>query len=91
MGKSSTPTHRIEILQGKGSKVTMVWHKKGQITDKVLEEYIMKYAKSYEAGGCNYRISQDCGYIPYPTMAEVINQRSGQIKATWIAGKFQEW
>lgn len=92
MGKSTTPAHRIVITDGnRTSKSIFAWSKKGRITDKGLFEYIKKYGKSFEIGGVNEHISHSLGYIPYPISAEVIHQKTGEVKAVWYAGMFQVW
>ena len=96
MGKVVTPKYRVEMRDNDGSFV-MPWNvtggsnitKHGEATDANLERYVFTYAKSLEIGGVNEHISVSRGHVPYPTEAKIVNQRTGEIVATWKAGMFQ--
>jgi hypothetical protein len=94
MGKSITPTYRIEIQdqchRHERNAIKMAWNA-GQATDANLKTYVLAYARSHERGGTNAHISAMLGYIPYPHAARVVRQRTGEVVATWKAGMFQVW
>lgn len=85
MSKSITPTYRIVIDE----TLPMVW--RGPVSQDKLDAYIKAYAKSLELNGVNEHISLRLGFIPYPTKAEVIHQKTGAIVASWHAAPFQVW
>ena len=85
MGKSYTPTYRLEFNDGKPQM--QAW--KGRATDQALEQWIYSYAKSLELGGVNQHISLSLGHIPYPNKARIVRQSNGEVVAEWKAGLFQ--
>ena len=87
MGKSITPTYRLEFNDGKPQM--QAW--KGRATDQALERWIYSYAKSLELGGVNQHISLSLGHIPYLYSARIVRQATGEVVATWKAGMFQVW
>lgn len=97
MGKSITPTYRIEIQdqthRQERNAPKMAWRSKdaGCANDANLKAYILAYAKSQEKGGTNEHISTILGDIPYPHAARIVRQRTGEVVATWQAGMFQVW
>ncbi len=87
MGRTTTPTFRVEI---DGQR--MAWDRRnGRPTDANLERFVLVYAKSHEAGGVNEHISKMFGRVPYPTTARIVRQRNGATVASWMAGVFQVW
>jgi hypothetical protein len=100
MGKSTTPTFRIEYSERGQERPnlvttqnTMSWSSRqhGKPTAENLRIYVMKYAKSLEAGGCNEHISQALGRIPYPSAMWIIRQSNNSVVASWKAAMFQVW
>ncbi len=91
MGKSYTPTYRLEFHDGTSEKGYMVQAWKGKATIQALEQWIYSYAKSLELGGVNQHISISLGHIPYPYSARIVRQATGEVVATWKAGMFQVW
>ena len=85
MGRTVTPTHRLEMSGTTG----MAWE--GRATQKRLEEWIRSYAKSLEIGGVNQHVSEHFGYIPYPVWARIVRQSTNGIMAEWKAAAFQVW
>jgi hypothetical protein len=67
----------------------MAWE--GKVSQTRLEAYVCAYAQSHEHGGVSAHISRALGYIPYPTAARIVHQRTGGVKAQWNAGMFQAW
>jgi hypothetical protein len=99
MGKSITPTYRIEFTENGSQRPllvtlnnTMRWPKEaGKVSDANLEKYMKVYGKSLEIGGCNEHISKALGHIPYPSAAWVVRQRDNKVVASWKAAMFQVW
>jgi hypothetical protein len=90
MGKHHIPKY-VVVLDGKADQC-LSWYVKdyGHATDKNLEIFVMRYAKSLEHGGVNAHISESLGYIPYPRRAEIRhNYHGGATVAEWTAGAFQ--
>lgn len=88
MGRTLTPKYALDADGCTG----MVWDTKrhGKPTAAKLEEWVMAYAKSLEAGGCNAHISQALGHIPYPRWARArLNYPGGAVVAEWKAAMFQ--
>ena len=86
MGKSYTPTNRVEIKDRQGLH-KQAW--RGKVSQTKLEQYIHDYAKSLETGGVNAHISTMLGYTPYPVEVRVVNQFTGETVAEWKSGPFQ--
>lgn len=63
----------------------------GRATEKNLERWIHGYAKSLEHGGINHHYSKALGRVPYPRHARIVNQKTGEVRATWRAAAFQVW
>lgn len=64
----------------------------GKPTDEKLEQYVKDFARGLEPGGVNFHLSEDAGYITYPTSAVIReNKRGGLIVASWKAAMFQVW
>ena len=93
MGQLITPKYRIVIEEttkkGDYRRHQMVW--RGKPTEDNLIKYIKEYAKSLELGGVNERISKKLGFIPYPTSAWIVNQKTNKIMCRWQAAPFQIW
>jgi hypothetical protein len=88
MGKSYTPTYRVEERAQGVAPYTYAWRKEdGRPTIANLEKRIMSYAKSLEKGGVNEHLSKN--FIPYPTFARIVRQATGEVVATWKAAPFQ--
>jgi hypothetical protein len=93
MGKSTTPTYRVEIWDNANNKIVPMkstWDYKyfGKPTNKKLEKYIVDYIESLKFGGVNYHISELCGFIPVPNKARIVNQFTNDVVSTWIAPMF---
>lgn len=85
MGRSYTPTYRLEFHDG--SPQVQAW--RGKATAGALEQWVFSYSKSLELGGVNQHISQKLGHIPYPNKARIVRQATGEVVAKWKAGLFQ--
>lgn len=91
MGRTVTCTYRLEVWEGRNKPVTpMCWNSKGwgRPTKANLAKWVSKYIKSLQKGGANYHVSRSLGYIPVPTKAKIIRQKTGEVVATWLAPKF---
>jgi hypothetical protein len=102
MGRSSTPKYVIEVIEPRVRKdnsiahvpVVMIWEYKrhGKPTDANVKKYVHIYAKSFEPGGVNSGISQEIGYIPYPSRAFVrLNRIGSPAIASFDVPNFYVW
>jgi hypothetical protein len=90
MGKSFTPTYRIEITDDKGEH-RYAWSvaSYGKPTASNLKIYIQKYIESLKCPkGANCHVSKSLGYILEPNKARIVRQKGGQVVAKWEAEKF---
>lgn len=88
MGKSYTPTYRLELIDSAGRSVQS-W--RGKATDKRLFAYLRNYVKSLYIGGVNAHISEMYGFIPYPHKARIVRQNTDEIVCEWQAPTFMFW
>ena len=84
MGKTMTPTYRLEVKDRSGN-----WRQgwRGRATDRGLESYMVKYTDSLKVGGCNHHLCSG-GVMPIPNSAKIVNQKTGEVVATWKAPLF---
>ena len=85
MGKTVTPTYRLEIYE-RARRSSMAWS--GKPSQAALAKYIRRYIKSLQKGGVNYHISLSLGHIPIPTKARIVRQKTGDVVTTWVAPSF---
>ena len=92
MGRTTTPTYRLEISIPKARMTPMAWKSKeyGKPNAANLEKYIMAFAKSLKPGGANSHITKAYGFQP-PVAARVVHQSTGNVIATWNAPAFMVW
>lgn len=90
MGRSTTPTYRVEIREsgvntGKRYRWQGAWNSRysGRPTDATLAEYIKKHEASTEPGGVN-----ECLGRMKVDSACVIRQSTGEIVASYTAPAF---
>ena len=88
MGKSITPTFRIEASAG--AVIPMIWDCKqdGRPNAANLETLVLDYIVSTYPGHPNEHISRSLGYIPVPNWARVVRQKTGEVVAQWTAPVF---
>lgn len=89
MGKSYTPTFRLEY-KDQGGWQTQFYDKR-RPTDDQLRRYLIDLVHSFYIGGINEHVSKSIGYIPMPTQARVIRQKTGEIVAKFNAPMFMCW
>ena len=92
MGKSFTPTYRIETSVNPGSWIpfsTWDYKEQGKPTEKKLEAYRIKLNESYQPNGVNYHISKAYGFIVHYSKARVVNQFTRQIVCETNAPMFE--
>ena len=95
MGRTRTPAYRVEVGPARGNGRTVVstpscWfvNEKGRPTAANLEAYVHAYIDSCKVGGCNEHLSQAYGFIPVPSFARIVDQRTGGVVAEWKAPAF---
>ena len=86
MGKSFMFKYRVQVSIAAEELYRAGWH--GRATAERLEKYIADFIDSLKVGGCNYHISKQVGWMPIPSKAEIINQKTGEVVAVWNAPKF---
>lgn len=99
MGKTFTPTYRLEVTENarksytaplRGMHNTFGWKAKeyGKPTTANLEKWITAYHESLKLGGCNEHLSRSLGYLPTLKAAKIIRQSTGEVMAEWNAPAF---
>lgn len=79
MGKSYTPTYRVEYRDQSG------WHSEcwnGKATEARLEQWRVARNGSMQPGGVNAHIPPALGFQPHISHAKLVHQKSGQVVAT---------
>jgi hypothetical protein len=79
MGKSVTPTYRVEYRDNSqpfGAWHSMIW--RGKATTTRLESWRIEYNKSFGRAGINFHISQSLGFILHISHARIIRQCTGE-------------
>ena len=90
MGRSSTPTFRVEAETYGFHMTPCAWRLKdaGYPTDENVRKYIDKFNESLKPGGCNEHISKE-----FPgccvTAAKVVNQSTNEVVASYRTPSFQ--
>lgn len=78
MGKSYTPTYRVEYRDQTGWN-TVLW--KGKASAKALEAWRVQMNESLRPGGVNDQIGKALGFTPHVSHAKLIHQASRQVVA----------
>jgi hypothetical protein len=87
MGKIVKTKYRIEVKDNRGVTSQYVW--RGRISQDKLSDYMDTLNKSFIPGGINFHLSKAVGVCLYHHKAQVINQFTGEVVATWSAPMFQ--
>jgi hypothetical protein len=96
MGRTVTPKYRIELSGWNypaGNRWRLdnlgVWEKyHGRPTEANLESYVQTYTQSFMIGGVNEDAGKEMGFIPSPSHAKIVNQKTGEVVASWDAPMF---
>lgn len=86
MGRTVTPKYRIESRDNMGKLSQWAW--RGKVSASLLADYMDSYNASFQPSGANWHVSKALGVVAYHSAAKVINQRTGEIVATWSAPLF---
>lgn len=98
MGRSVTPTYRIEYsdndLPHGGRRPfakSMCWNGKsyGRATLENLTRWRNKFNGSFERGGVNQHVSDAAGYIVRVGSCRIVHQATNRIVATFTAPAFE--
>ena len=82
MGRNRTPRFRVET----NTVGSMGWNPEyGRPTDGYLARWVLKFNEELEPGGCNEHLGTKCRV----TTARIVEQASGEVKATYEAPAFQ--
>ena len=89
MGRSYTPTYRIEFRDHRGW-FHAPWNCKtnGRPTNANLKAYLAGYVESLKPGGVNAQIGELFG-ISFPSEGRIVRQSDNVAVATYYAPKFQ--
>lgn len=87
MGKTYTPTYRVEYYDQLG-KHTALWTLPGKPTPDKLAAWITSYHASLKIGGCNEHLSKSYGFVPFAHKAFIIRQSTRKEICTWRAPLF---
>ena len=88
MGRSTTPTYRLEILghTGKFTMTNSAWNVRsrygapgdGKPSTESLDRYVTSFEASLRSGECNAHLG-----IFSLTSCQIVRQSSGKVVATW--------
>jgi len=85
MGKTYTPKHRIEFKLNDGMTMGVAF--KGRVTERTVASFVANMNHSFKPGNCNGHLSNKI--LLYVNSAKVIEQKSGNIVASYVAPMFQ--
>lgn len=85
MTKVTEPKYRLEVNDGK-IEFMRAWE--GKATEKRLGKYISAYIESLKVNGSNAHLSKALGYMPIPSEARIVNQKTSVVAAVWKAPQF---
>lgn len=86
MGKTITPTYRVEYRDQSG------WHSEcwsGRATTTRLEDWRVARNSSMQPGGVNEHVAPAIGYVPHISHAKLVHQKSGEVVATTVMPMFE--
>jgi hypothetical protein len=92
MGKSYTPTYRIEaVLNDSCLGVLYTWDSKrhGRPTVANLEQWRQATNRSFQPGGVNWHVSQSAGTVPHISAAKLVRQSNRAVVAEIKAPLFE--
>lgn len=95
MGKSYTPTFRVEYRDNTNAQILsfnpMAWDCKmdGRPTVANLEKWRQGYNKSFNPGGVNFHVSKEIGVIIHISNAKLIRQSTGEVVAETAMPMFE--
>ena len=90
MGRSVTPTYRVEV-QANTRMDMFSWDCKvnGRATETNLENWRQAYNASFGPGGVNWHVSEASGVVVHISKARLIRQRTGEVVAETNAPLFE--
>lgn len=97
MGRSITPTFRVEFHDNPFAPVNlglhrcMTWNTKiwGRPTAANLEKWRNKMNEGFAPGGCNAHISEERGYTVRVSHARIVRQSNRDVVAEYSAPMFE--
>lgn len=83
MGRTTTPTYRIETTEANGRTSKFAWRREyGKPTTENIAAYVDGFVKSCLPGGVNSHIA----HLVAPTVAaRIVRQSTDEVIATWRA------
>lgn len=90
MGRSTTPTYRVEFVANVPMSMG-AWNGKinGRATDANAERYRQSMNQSFQPGGVNSHVTEAHGVVPHISKVVVIRQSSNAVVATAQAPMFE--
>lgn len=81
MGRSYTPTYRVEYQTDTARWQTMCWDtaSHGRPNTASLEKWRRSYNESFAPGGDNEHVSKDLGVVIHISRAKLVHQRTGRV------------
>lgn len=91
MGRSVTPTHRVEVVTNVGTQTPFSWNRKdsGAPNVKNLAKWREALNASFAPKGVNAHLSDALGVVLHVSKATLIHQRSDDIVAVVNAPLFE--
>ena len=91
MGRSVTPTYRVEVRANVNMGTTYTWDGKihGRANEANLEKWRKALNASFQPKGVNWHVSDSLGVVPHICRATLIRQRTGEVVAEVTAPMFE--
>jgi len=83
MGRSVTPTYRVEVVTNVGRITPMAWDCKrdGRPNQKNIDQWRVDINKSFQPDGVNWHVSESSGIVQHISKATVIRQSTHEVVA----------
>ena len=91
MGRTSTPTYRIEAASNVHGLELFGWdcRRNGRPTDTSAEIYRERLNQSFTFGGHNFHLSESAGIIIHVYEIRIVRQKTGEVVACAKAPMFE--
>lgn len=90
MGRSYTPTYRVEYRDQKGWHIeAWIAKDRGRPTKDNIKRWRDAMHESFKPGGVNEQVTELYGFLPHISKARIIHQREAAIVAEFTAPMFE--
>lgn len=86
MGKSHTPTYRVEYVDQTGTHYA-IWT--GRATEARLAAWRRRHNDSVQPGGVNWHLSLALGIVPHISYARIVRQSTREVVAEVTMPSFE--